>query len=149
MISEKNLTNINKIKRPIVFLPMAVDFLHHGHIRIIKKASKYGSLIVGLMTDSGLKSYKGQPVLNFRQRKEIISQIKNIEYIIPLQGLIYCQIAEKLKVDFFVHGSDWKKGPQNKERQKLINLIKKWRGKVIDVPYTKGISSTKIKKFIF
>ena len=52
---------------PIVFLPMAVDFLHHGHIRIIKKARKYGSVIVGLMTDSGLKSYKGLPVLNFRQ----------------------------------------------------------------------------------
>ena len=149
MISEKNLTNINKIKRPIVFLPMAVDFLHHGHIRIIKKASKYGSLIVGLMTDSGLKSYKGQPVLNFRQRKEIISQIKNIDYIIPLEGLMYCQIADKLKVDFFVHGSDWKKGPQKKERQKLITLIKKWRGKVIDIPYTKSVSSTKIKRFIF
>ena len=43
MISKINLTNINKIKRPIVFLPMAVDFLHHGHIRIIKKASKYAS----------------------------------------------------------------------------------------------------------
>ena len=103
MISKKNLTNIYKIKRPIVFLPMAVDFLHHGHIRIIKKASKYGSVIIGLMTDSGLRSYKGQPVLNFRQRKEIISQIKNVDYIIPLEGLIYCQIAEKLKVDFFIH----------------------------------------------
>ena len=149
MISKKNLKNIKKIKRPIVFLPMAVDFLHHGHIRIIKKASRYGSIIVGLMTDSGLKSYKGNPVLNFRQRKEIISQIKNVDYIIPLNGLIYCQIAEKLKVDFFVHGSDWKKGPQRKERQKLINSIKKWRGKVIDIPYTKSISSSKIKKLNF
>ena len=149
MISKKNLKNIKKIKRPIVFLPMAVDFLHHGHTRIIKKASKYGSVIVGLMTDSGLKSYKGKPILNFRQRKEIISQIKNIHYIIPLEGLIYCQIAEKIKVDFFVHGNDWKKGPQKKERQKLINLIKKWRGKVIDIPYTKSISSTKIKKIVF
>ncbi len=149
MISKKNLKNIKKIKRPIVFLPMAVDFLHHGHIRIIKKASRYGSIIVGLMTDSGLKSYKGDPVLNFRQRKEIISQIKNVDYIIPLNGLIYCKIAEKLKVDFFVHGSDWKKGPQKKERQKLINLIKKWRGKVIDIPYTKSISSSKIKKLNF
>ena len=149
MISKKNLKNIYKIKRPIVFLPMAVDFLHHGHTRIIKKASKYGSVIIGLMTDSGLKSYKGQPVLNFRQRKEIISQIKNVHYIIPLEGLIYCQIAEKLKVDFFVHGSDWKRGPQKKERQNLINLIKKWKGKVIDIPYTKSISSTEIKKIIF
>ena len=130
-------------------MPLAVDFLHHGHIRIIKKASKYGPVIIGLMTGSGLKSYKGQPALNFRQRKEIISQIKNVDYIIPLEGLIYCQIAEKLKVDFFIHGSDWKKGPQKKERQKLINLIKKWRGKVIDIPYTKSISSTKIKKFVF
>ena len=146
MISKKDLIKINKIKRPIVFLPMAVDFLHHGHVRIIKKASKYGSVIIGLMTDNGLKSYKGKPILNFRQRKEIITQINNVDYIIPLDGLKYCAIAEKLKVNFFVHGSDWKKGPQKKERDKLIVLIKHWGGKVIEIPYTKNISSTEIKK---
>ena len=58
---------------------MAVDFLHHSHVRIIKKANKYGSVVVGLMTDKGLQSYKGKPILNYKQRKEILSEIKNIK----------------------------------------------------------------------
>ena len=148
IISISDLKNIEKIKRPIVFLPMAVDFLHHGHVRIIKKANKYGSVVVGLMTDKGLQSYKGKPILNYKQRKEILSEIKNIKYIIPLNGLKYCEISKVLKVNFFVHGNDWKKGTQSKERKRLINLLKGWKGKVIDLPYTKNISSSKIKTFI-
>ena len=47
-----------QIERPHVFVPMAIDFLHHGHINILIKAKKYGNVIVGLMTDNGIKSYK-------------------------------------------------------------------------------------------
>jgi len=38
-------------KRPYVLVPMCVDFLHHGHINILVKAKKLGSVIVGLMSD--------------------------------------------------------------------------------------------------
>lgn len=148
IISDYDFLNIKKITRPIVFVPMAIDFLHHGHIRIIKKANKYGSVIVGLMTDKGIESYKGKPILKYSQRKEILSEIKNITYIIPLNGLKYSEISKKLKVNFFIHGSDWKKGPQSKERKRLIELMKDWKGKVVDIPYTKSISSSKIKSFI-
>ena len=47
-----------KLKRPHVFVPMSADVIHHGHINILKKSKKYGTLIVGLMTDKGIKSYK-------------------------------------------------------------------------------------------
>ena len=72
LISNKDLAHIKLLLRPLVFIPMAVDLLHHGHIRILNKASKYGTLVVGLMTDKGLISYKSRPILNYKQRKEII-----------------------------------------------------------------------------
>ena len=148
LISNKDLAHIKLLLRPLVFIPMAVDLLHHGHIRILNKASKYGTLVVGLMTDKGLISYKGRPVLNYKQRKEIISQIKAVDYVIPLNGLLYLEIAEKLKTDYFVHGTDWKKGPQKKVREQLIKKVKIWGGRVIEFPYTKNISSNKIKKIL-
>ena len=49
--------SLNKY-RPLVFVPMAADILHYGHINILLKANRHGNVIVGLMTDSGIKSYK-------------------------------------------------------------------------------------------
>ena len=69
MISKKDYENIKLLLRPLVFVPMAADLLHHGHIRILKKSSKLGTLVVGLMTDKGLKSYKGNPLIKYNYRR--------------------------------------------------------------------------------
>ena len=66
----------------------------------------------------------------------------------PLPGLKYVNFAKKFKFDFFVHGSDWKKNIQSDQRKKLIRIMKTWGGKVVDIPYTKNISSSKIKKIL-
>jgi len=135
--------------RPYVFVPMALDFLHHGHINILIKAKKYGNVIVGLMTDHGIKSYKGRkPIISFKNRIKILNHINMISFILPLPGLKYVQVAKKFKFDFFVHGSDWKKNVQSEQRKKLKKIMKNWGGKVIDIPYTKNISSSKIRKLL-
>ena len=133
--------------RKSVFVPMSADFLHHGHINLLEKAKKYGKIIVGLMTDKGIASYKGvKPFINYKNRKKIIKQIKLVSKIIPLNGLIYSKIAKKHKFNYVVHGDDWKRGPQSLERKKLILAMKKWGGKVVEFKYTKGISSSLVKK---
>ena len=54
----------------IIYIGMSLDFIHHGHINILKKSKKYGSLIVGLMTDRGIKSYKKKlPFRSFEIKK--------------------------------------------------------------------------------
>ncbi len=126
---------------------MCVDFLHHGHINILEKSKKFGKTIVGLMTDSGIISYKKKkPIINYKNRKKILKSIKYVDLVIPCKGIEYVKLAKKYKFDFFVHGSDWKNGVQSAERNNLIKVMKKWNGKVIDIPYTKGISSTHLKK---
>ena len=146
IISKKDLRKIKHILRPIVFVPMAADLLHHGHIRILRKSSKFGSIIVGLMTNIGLKKYKGSPVINYKQRKEIILELKSVDYVIPINGLLYVEIAKILKPEYFVHGKDWREGPQKKIRKKLIDTMHQWNGKVVEFPYTKGISSSNLKR---
>jgi len=128
---------------------MAADIFHHGHINILIKAKKYGNVIVGLMTDSGIKSYKGKkPIISFKNRLKILNHVDLISYVLPLPGLKYVNFAKKFKFDFFAHGSDWKKNLQSDQRKKLKKIMRSWGGKVIDIPYTANISSSKIKKLL-
>ena len=55
-----------------VYVPLAVDFLHEGHINILKIAKKYGDVIVGLFTDEAIASYKAIPILNYKNRELLV-----------------------------------------------------------------------------
>jgi cytidyltransferase-like protein len=143
------MKSINKINKPHVFVPMAADLFHHGHINILLKAKKYGSVIVGLMTDSGIKSYKKKkPIINYSNRKKILQQIKCVDFVLPINGLHYAKFAQRYKFKYFVHGDDWKNNVQANQRSELFKLMKKWKGRVLEFKYTKDISSSKIKKII-
>ena len=135
------------VQRPYVFIPMSADFFHHGHVNLLVKAKKFGNIIVGLMTDAGIKSYKKKlPFFKYNRRKKVLKELKCIKKIIPLNGLEYTKTAKKYQLDYFVHGDDWIKGSQSKEREILIKTMKKWNGKVLEFKYTKNVSSSKIKK---
>src|SRR5699024_2501443 len=56
--------------------------------------------------------------------------------------LDYTENLEKLKPNYVVHGDDWKEGVQALVREKVIETLKAWGGELIEIPYTKGISST-------
>ncbi len=127
-----------------VYIGMSADLIHPGHLNIIKEAQKYGYLIVGLLTDKAIGSYKRLPYLNFEQRKTIIEAIKGVEEVVPQDTLDYTSNLKKIRPDYVVHGDDWKTGIQQKTRNKVIEVLKEWDGKLIDVPYTKGISSTQL-----
>ena len=129
-----------------VYIGMSADIIHPGHLNIIKKGAKLGDVTVGVLTDEAIASYKRLPYLNYEQRKMIVENIKGVENVIPQHTLDYSINLLKLKPDFVVHGDDWKEGIQRETRQKVVDTILKWNGKVVDVPYTEGISSTKLNE---
>lgn len=140
---------INKIKRPYVFVPMCLDYMHHGHVNILNNAKKKGNIILGLMKDEAISKYKKKPINNFKQRKKIALSLKYVKKILPVYDLKdFLKLSKKYKFEYFVHGDDWKKKPQSNIRKKVIILLSEWNGKVIDVPYTKKISSSLIKSKI-
>ena len=132
-------------KNKIAYVPLAVDILHTGHLNIINTAKKYGKVVIGLLSDSAISEYKDLPALDYEERYKIVKSLKNVEKIIKQNEWDYSEILENLKPDFFVHGDDWKKGIQKKTRENVIKLLKKNKGKLIEVTYTKNISSTFIK----
>ena len=135
-------------KKKIVYLGLSADILHEGHINILKTARKLGEVVVGLLTDEAIASYKKIPYLNFKQRNIILKNIKYVSRVIPQKTLDYTKNLKLIKPDFVVHGDDWKTGVQKNTRTKVVKLIRKWSGKLVEPKYTKNISSSKIKESI-
>ena len=130
----------------IVYAGMGADLIHPGHINIINEASKFGEVIIGLVTDKALASYKRLPFLSFEQRKIIVENIKGVKEVIPQETLDYTNNLKKIRPDYVIHGEDWKIGVQKEVREKVIETLKEWGGQLIEVPYTKGVSSTKLNE---
>ena len=131
-----------------VYVGMSADIIHPGHLNIIKEASKLGRVIVGVLTDEAIASYKRLPYLNYEQRALVVKNLKGVDEVIPQTTLDYRPNLEKIKPDYVVHGDDWKEGVQKETRQKVIDKLAEWGGKVIDIPYTQGISSSKLNQKI-
>lgn len=127
-----------------VYVGMSADIIHPGHLNIIHEAQKLGKVIVGVLTDQAIASYKRLPYLNYEQRALVVENLKGVDKVIPQTTLDYVPNLEELKPDYVVHGDDWKVGVQQKTRQRVINTLAKWGGVVVDIPYTKGISSTQL-----
>lgn len=125
-----------------VYVGMSADLVHPGHMNILKVASSYGNVTVGLLTDKAIASYKRLPYMTYEQRKEVIENIKGVKEVIPQGTLDYRPNLEKIKPDIVVHGDDWKTGIQKKTRQNVIDTLSKWGGELIEPSYTKGISSS-------
>ena len=80
--------------------------------------------------------------MTYEQRAKIVSNIKGVARVVPQTTLDYVPNLEKIRPDYVVHGDDWLTGVQKETRQRVIDCISRWGGKVVDIPYTPGISST-------
>ena len=127
-----------------VYVGMSADLIHPGHINIIKEATKLGEVTVGLLTDKAIASYKRLPFLTYEQRKTVIEQIKGVQNVVRQFTLDYTSNLREIKPDYVVHGDDWGSGVQAGTRQKVVDALNEWGGKLIEVPYTPGISSTQL-----
>ncbi|MBI9099646.1 MAG: adenylyltransferase/cytidyltransferase family protein, partial [Spirochaetaceae bacterium] len=83
-----------------VYVAMSADLIHPGHLNIIKTAQEYGTVIVGVLTDRAIASYKRLPYMDFQQRKTIVENLKGVSEVIPQETLDYVPNLEKLKPDF-------------------------------------------------
>ena len=120
-------------KRPRVMVDMSATLIHHGHIRLLKKAAEIGDVIVALTTDDEIKRTKGYtPELTFDERKEILESIRYVKEVVPSPWLISYEYMLEQKCDYLVHGAD------------NSNHIPK--EKLVIYPRTEGISSSILRE---
>jgi phosphoenolpyruvate phosphomutase / 2-hydroxyethylphosphonate cytidylyltransferase len=132
----------------IVYVGMSADLVHPGHLNILNQAAKLGQVVVGVLTDSAIASYKRLPYMNYDSRAEVVSNLKSVNKVIPQDTLDYTKNLRALKPDYVVHGDDWKDGVQQKTRQNVIDTLAEWGGELIEIPYTEGVSSTALNKAV-
>jgi phosphoenolpyruvate phosphomutase / 2-hydroxyethylphosphonate cytidylyltransferase len=135
---------MKKNKTKTVYIGMSADLVHPGHLNIINEGKKLGKVTVGLLTDQAIASYKRLPYMEFEQRKAVIESIKGVSRVVPQETLDYVPNLQNLKPDYVVHGDDWKEGVQKTVRERVIKALKEWGGELVEIPYTQGISSTRL-----
>lgn len=126
-----------KVVHKTVYMSFSTDMLHSGHIEIIRKARRLGQLVIGVLSDEAVASYKRYPLLPFEERKSMFENISGVKKVIEQRELGYKQVIEEIKPDYVVHGDDWKEGFQKPVRDEVIALLQEYGGKLIEYPYSK------------
>ena len=129
-----------------VYIALSADFLHHGHINLIKEAKKHGNVILGLLTDKAISENKELPYLNYNQRLQIVKNLSGISRVVPQNKWDYSENILKIKPDYFVHGDDWNFNGEIYLKFNALKALKKIKGKLIEINHTKYISSSNLKK---
>ncbi len=88
---------MSKEKPLIAYVGMSADFIHPGHINVIREARKLGEVVVGLLTDEAIATYKRVPVLSYNHRKTVVESITGVAKVIPQETLSYEKNLRKLK----------------------------------------------------
>ena len=120
------------ISKKRILVDMSATLIHHGHIRLLKNAQKYGKVIVALTTDDEIISKKGyKPEIKFENRKEILESIKYVDEVIPSPWLIEEKFLDENNIDLLIHGND-NSNPISAKR-------------ILILPRTENISSSQIR----
>ena len=124
---------INREKK--VYMCFSADIIHGGHIAIIEKAAQLGELIVGVLSDEAVMSYKRYPLLSYEERKEIVSHILGVAQVVKQNELSYANNLHMIHPDYVVHGDDWKIGFQKPIRQEVKEILAEYGGELVEYPY--------------
>lgn len=127
---------LKEIENRTVYMCFSTDIIHSGHIAIINKAKRYGKLIIGLLTDEAIVSYKRYPLVPYSERKSMFENIVGVYRVVEQDKLSYKENLEKYKPDYVVHGDDWKSGFQQPIREEVIAVLNTYGGKLIEFPYS-------------
>ena len=125
-----------------VYLGMIADIMHPGLINIINEGAKYGDVIIGLFTDKAIATHKRLPYLTYEQRETVVRSIHGVADVVPQDDWSYVPNLVKYKPDYIIHGDDWLEGPDKYIREEVFKVMEAMGGKVIEIPYTKGITSS-------
>ena len=127
---------VNEINERTVYMCFSTEYIHSGHIAIINKARRLGRLIVGVLSDEAVSSFKRYPLIPFEERKALIENIAGVERVVTQETLSYASNLRELKPDYVVHGDDWCEGFQKPIRQEVCEVLAEYGGKLVEYPYS-------------
>ena len=114
---------VEELESRTVYMCFSTDMLHSGHIAIIKKAQKLGKVIIGVLSDEAVASYKRFPLMPFEERKMLVKNISGVHQVVEQKALSYAENIRSLRPPYGVHGEAWKQGFQAPVRDEVGDLL--------------------------
>lgn len=127
---------LKEVESRTVYMSFSTDIIHGGHIAIIRKALRHGKLIIGVLSDEAVASYKKFPLVSYEDRKIMFENIAGVYKVVEQKTLSYAENLEKYHPNIVVHGDDWKTDFQKPIRDEVVSILAEYGGKLIEYPYS-------------
>lgn len=127
---------LKSIESRIVYMCFSTDIIHGGHFAIIKKAQRLGKLVIGVLSDEAISSYKRLPLVPASERKVMFENIAGVYKVVEQETLSYAANLEKYKPSIVVHGDDWCTSFQKPIRDEVVSILASYGGKLVEYPYS-------------
>lgn len=128
---------LRELANRTVYMCFSTDVVHSGHIAIINRAKKLGKLIVGVLSDEAVCSYKRFPLIPYEERKTLFENISGVYQVVRQDTLSYRENLEKYRADYVVHGDDWQEGFQKPLRDEVVEILASYGGRLVEYPYAR------------
>lgn len=132
----------------IVYTTGVFDLLHPGHINILQRAKGLGDrLVVGCQGDESVEKQKGKkPIMCCEDRMAMLQALPLVDVVVPYHDIDQRPMLEMIKPDIVVQGADWH---LTADRTEILQYMKENNIKLIQFPYTQGVSSSQIKERVY
>ena len=127
-----------------VYTCFCTDVIHDGHLNIINEAKKYGSVVIGALSDKALIRYNKFPTISLEERIALYESLDGVDKVVVQNSMMYDDVIPELKPDYVVHGDNWTSGPESAIRTNVVKLLNENGGKLVEVPYTYNENVKKI-----
>lgn len=118
------------------------DVLHPGHVRMLAAARALGDcLVVCLNSDQSVRRLKGEgrPVNSQDERIEVLRALESVDDVIVFSEDTPENVLGRLRPDVWVKGGDY-----TAELLPEADVVRRWGGRTVVVPYHRGHSTTEI-----
>ena len=127
-----------------VYTCFCTDVIHDGHLNIINEAKKYGSVVIGALSDKALIRYNKFPTISLEERIALYESLDGVDKVVVQNSMMYDDVIPELKPDYVVHGDNWTSGPESAIRANVVKLLNENGGELVEVPYTYNENVKKI-----
>ena len=127
---------LKDVESRTVYMCFSTDLIHGGHIAIIRKARRLGRVIIGVLSDEAVASYKRFPLVPCAERMRLFENIAGVFRVVEQKSLSYRENILEYRPDIVVHGDDWTTGFQKPVRDEVVSLLEEYGGKLVEFPYS-------------
>ena len=132
-------------RNEVVLVVGVFDLFHAGHVNLLRRARALGdSLVVVINGDELTASYKRPPIMNERDRLELLSACRYVDLAEISNDYSIRDAVLRHGVTKIVHGDDWDVESYKRQIRCDDAFLTQANAELVMLPYTAGVSTSDI-----